>query len=167
MDEVEEFIAVLNAECDFLKKNGLMPKLVTEPWRYYSEPLCDENDFQLLRAVINAGQFTVEAESLAIAGDEVGAWGSLAKAQNALLKSLSRCGKKVAKEFGNSTGGKSKGDDVYFKIFILADDLLASGHPERGLAGKIAKKLSDQGYEKTENQIRRIRMKQKHTLVGR
>lgn len=168
MDELDEFISVLNAECDVLKKAGVVSGLVAEPWRYYSAPLDDEHEYQLLRAVLEAGRFAVEAEGLVHLGDEVGAWYSLVKAQGALLKSLSSHGKKIAKKLGNSTGGQSKFDDVYYKIFCIADDLIAEGHDERGLAGKVAVQLSRQhGIDKTENQVREIRKKQKHTLVAR
>ena len=165
MDELNEFIMVLNAECDVLRKAGVMPESVEEPWRYYSAPLDDEHAHQLLRSVLEAGRFTVEAEGFLQRGDDF--WCSLAKAQGALLKSLSSHGKSISKVKGNSIGGRCKFDDVHYKIFCIADDFLAAGHPERGLAGKIAVELSKNGDDKTENQIREILKEQKHMLVTR
>lgn len=156
MDELSEFISVLNAECDVLKKSGFMPTSIDEPWRYYSAPLDDEHSHELLRAVIEAGRFTVEAETFVLTGDEAGAWRSLAKAQGALLKSLSSHGKAMAKKIGNSTGGKSKFDNVHYMVFCIADDLLAAGHKERGLARKVADELNKRGYPKNENQVKKI-----------
>lgn len=156
MDELEEFISILNAECDVLKKNRLMPKSEDEPWRYYSYPLDDEHEFEHLRSIIEAGKYTVQAEQCVEAGDELGACHTLIKAQQSLLKSLSVMGKSKAKKLGNAKGGETKGESIHYEIFCIADDLLAAGHNKRGLAAKIAKKLNEKGIEKNENRINNI-----------
>ena len=125
MDEITEFIAVLDAECDVLKTKGQMLVSVSNPWRYYSPPLDDEREYEHLRSVLEAGRLTVEAESCAKAGDEAGAWCALAKAQQALLKSLSAKGRRIAKNSGHAKGGKSRNDKLRYQVFCIADDLLA------------------------------------------
>ena len=168
MDKLNEFILVLNDECDALKKEGLMPNEVSEPWRYYSPPVEGEHEFEQLRAVLEAGKYAVQAEEYAAAGEDLGAWRELAKAQGALLKLFSLHGRKEAKKLGNSKGGKAKAEGVHYKIFCIADDLLADGHVERGLARKVSEKLSElHNIEKNENQVRVILKKQNHMLVNR
>lgn len=167
MEELQDFIGVLNSECDVLKAKGLMHQDQVEPWRYYSAPLDGEHQYELFRAVIESGRHTVEAELLHSEGDVLGAYKALSIAQAALLKSLSHCGKAEAKRIGNATGGKTKSDALHYQIFCIADDLLAQGESERGLARKVSEQLSFQGTHKTENQVREILKKQKHMLVNR
>lgn len=166
-----DFIKLLAAECDILKKNGQIATTIKDPWRFYSPPLDDENSFELLRAVIEAGKFTVEAETLLACGDENGAWRSLAIAQSTLLQSLSSHGKLQLKKIGNSLGGKSisdESDESYYFIFCIADDLISKGNNERGLAAKISHQLQKKyGIDKDENKVREIFNKQKHLLVNR
>lgn len=91
MDELDAFISVLNVECEVLKKSGVMLKSVDEPWRYYSVPL----------------------------DDELGTWCALAKAQQALLMSLSAECKAKAKKLGQSKGGQSKNEGLSVLSNIL------------------------------------------------
>lgn len=175
MDELNQFIKILNAECDKLKKLQQMQPHMKEPWRYYSPSLDQdiENDYQPLRAVINAGKFTIEAEKLVNAGKKNDAWKQLCLAQSALLKALSTNGKAKAKKIGNSLGGKADGEKTREAIFNIADDILSSdpiiaSHPKwRGLTSKVANKLSEKGIDKTDNHIRRILKELKPILVNR
>ncbi|MGR5488482.1 hypothetical protein, partial [Vibrio alfacsensis] len=112
-----------------------------------------EHEHELFRAVIESGRHTVQAELLHSEGDVLGAYKALTKAQAALLKSLSHQGKSTAKKIGNSTGGKSKSDALHYQVFCIADDLLAQGESERGLARKVSEQLSFKGTNKTENQV--------------
>ena len=165
MKDLEDFIVILNSECDALKSKGLMLSSVSEPWRFYSAPIDGEHEYGILRSVLESGKFVVEAELSVSQGDELDAFKSLVKAQGAMLKSLSSHGKGIAKKKGNASGGKSKFDDVHYQIFCIADDLLEKGASERGLARKISDRLTD--YQKSENQVLDILKKQKHMLVNR
>lgn len=177
MDELGEFISILDAECDVLKKSGLMLNSKEQPWRYYSCPLDDEHEYELLRSVIEAGKYTVGAEKLVKAGDEPAAWRTLAKAQAALLKSLSSHGRAKAKTLGQAKGGQSRTkeqDDALYEIFCIADDLLRTDEflkrndPFSGLAPKVADELAKRHEDPiSENQVRKILNKLKHTLVNR
>lgn len=165
MDELDEFISVLNAECDVLKKKGLMPKSEDEPWRYYSPPLDDEYEFEHLRAVLEAGKYTLEAEKCCDNGNDIGLYQYLVKAQQKLLNFLSTQGKSNIKKLGNSKGGSSKNDTVHNEIISIAEELLLSGHEMRGLAAKIAKIYSNKtGIDKDENRIRDILKKYEFEL---
>jgi hypothetical protein len=167
MRELDEFILILNAECDRLKKVGLMPESIAEPWRFYSLPLDDEHEHELLRSVIEAGRFVVDAEAKIRNLDENGAWCSFAKAQAALLISLSSAGRLAAKKHGQAKGGSVKQDAVHERVFIIADDLLAAGACERGLAAKVANVLGKEEIGKTENQVRDILKSQLHMRLKR
>lgn len=167
MDEITEFIAVLDAECDLLKAEEQMLVSVAQPWRYHSDPLDDEPEHDLFWCVLEAGKWTVEAETCAGEGDETGAWRALAKAQQALLKSLSTKGRRIAKKAGNAKGGKRRNEGVRYKIFCIADDLLASDQKWRGLAARVAVELSKLDENKSETVIRKILKEQKHLLVNR
>lgn len=168
MDELAGFISDLNAACENLQKKDLMPPLVKEPWRYYSPPLDDEHEFQPLRSVLEAGRFTVEAEFLFKIGDDSTALEKLERARQLLNKSQSKEGKAESKKRGNAAGGRSKVEGAHYEIFRIADDLLAEGADERGLAGKVSRRLmSETAYEKDENKVKVILNKQKHLRVDR
>jgi len=139
---VNEFKTILDAECEVLKKDGRIQHSADNPWRYYDQPADDEHEFDHLRAVLEAGRMTVIAESYINSGNELGAWRSLSKAQQALLNFLSAAGKKAAKKRGNSKGGLAKNEGLHYKIFCIADDLLASGHSKIGLEKKVSDELS-------------------------
>jgi hypothetical protein len=164
--DIEYFISVLNAECDVLKKKEQIQPSIVEPWRYYSAPLDDGHEYEHLTSVLEAGRFIVEAEKLVLTGDEDAIWSLLAKAQKALLKSLSSLGKKESKRLGHSRGGQFKTDGIHFKIFCIADDLIEAGGSWRGLAAKVTRILSEQhGILKDENKVRTILKEQKHLLA--
>lgn len=167
MDEVNEFISVLNAECEVLKKNGVMPISVDEPWRFYSSPLDDEHEYESLRSVLEAGKFIIQAESYVKSGNEAGAWCALAKAQQALLRSLSAKGRLQAKKIGQSRGGQSYDANIKYKIFCIAEDLMLSGESKRALAGQISKELKKEGLTMEDEAIRKTLKKLKHVLVDR
>ena len=160
MDEIREFIAVLDAECDVLKKAGIMLPSEAHPWRFYSCPLDGEHEYEHHRSVFEAGKLALEAESCAKAGDDAGAWWALAKAQQALLRSLSAEGKTKARKLGNAKGGQSKDEKLDFQVFCIADDLRAAGYSERGLARKIVDKIGGRD-PKSEKLIRKILGEQK------
>jgi len=152
MDEIDEFISILNAECEWLKNNDYMQKHIEEGWRSYSLPLCGEPDDDHFQAVFEAGKYTVEAESCLQDGCEDGAWRALAKAQAALLRSLSQKGKAVAKKEGQKRGGRARGSDL--EVFCMIEDFLLSGEKKRGLARKVVDKLlANKGIVKTERQV--------------
>lgn len=156
MDEISEFISVLNAECEVLKKKGIVPVSVSEPWRYYSPPLDDEHEYEHLRAVLEAGKLAVEAETCTKTGDDAGAWCALAKAQQALLKALSARGRRIAKKIGQAKGGQGRDENLRHTVLCIADHLLESGQKERGLAAQVAIELSKEGLEMREDNIRKI-----------
>ena len=164
MDELKtklkDFIATLNAECDFLKKTNQIQTTIDEPWRFYSLGIDTENEYQLLRAVIEAGRYTVEVENLLRKGKENDAWKQLSLAQMSLIKAL-------------STRGKADGATTREKIFEAADDILGSdsaiaAHPKwRGLASKVANKLSEDNVVLSDNHVRKIIKDLKPLLVNR
>lgn len=166
MKELNEFVSVLNAECAALKKKGLIQESIEEGWRFYSPPMDDEHEYEPLRSVLEAGRLMLKAEE-ALVSEEKSAWQLLAMAQGALLKSLSTHGKAIAKAKGNAKGGEFRSDEIYYLVFCLADDLIASGSPRRGLAAKINLGLAKKGITKTDGQVRSILKKINDKLVNR
>jgi len=156
MDEIDEFISILNAECEWLKNNGYMQKHIEEGWRFYSLPLCGEPDDDRFQAVFEAGRIVCQAEKLIKISDEAGAKKLLASARGVLLKPLCAHGRRHSKLRGNSKGGSSKDEKFRELIFEMAEDLMLSGQPRRGLASKVAWKLSEKGQVVTDQKINNI-----------
>lgn len=160
---IQAFIEVLNAECEVLKKAGLMPPSVEEPWRYPSAPLDDEHTHEHLRAVLEAGRCTVQAEQHLIAGEELLAWQSLSAAQQALLNHLSTLGRAAAKRMGQSKGGSAHNPKRRIKIIEAAEDLLPTGECLQdysklpcGLVPRTRERLEEEGFPISEAEIRKI-----------
>jgi len=150
-EDLHEFINILNAECDVLKKEYPLMRSIEEPWRLYSSPLDDESKHDHLRAVLEAGRWTVAAESSKEPLVE------LFKAQQALLRGITTYGKELRRKHYQSLGGQKGHDEkLREKIFYMADELLESGHEQRGLAAEISRRLSAEGIDKREDSVREI-----------
>lgn len=167
MDELDEFIKVLRGECQVLIRAGKMMPDEPDAWRFYSPPLDGEYESDHLRAVLNAGKLTLIAEEYYSDGDSNAAFIYLAKAQAALLKSISSIGKAESKKLGRSRGGQSRDESIRKDVIYIADDLLNEGAAWRGLASKVAIKLSENGDELREGKIKQILDDEKSALLER
>jgi len=147
-NHLQSFIDILNAEAERLEKDNLIPSGVNEPWRYSDKPMDCELPHQPLRAYLNAGKFTVEAESCVQHNNLTGAWTALAKAQNSFLYPMSASGKKaMRKERAKKAGRAGKLDYFRKRAEAIAIDLIISGRYKAGkkagnLASDVVKKMA-------------------------
>jgi hypothetical protein len=167
MDELDEFIEVLRGECSVLIKNETMMPGDEDAWRYYSSPLDEEAESDHLRAVLNAGKLTLEAKKCYLEGNENGTFACLARAQAALLRSISAIGKAESKKIGRSQGGKSRNESVREEVVLIADHLIETGAPWKGLASKVANELSLKKIVMREDKIKQILDENATALLNR
>ena len=167
MDELDEFIEVLRGECEILIKNERMTPGIPDGWAFYSPPMYDEVESDHLRAVLNAGKLTEKAKSLCSTDEMDAAYICLVGAQAALLRSISAVGKAESKRNGQKKGGKFRNEKRRMKVVVIADELLDVDPKWRGLAAKVAVKLSSKGYELSEEKIRHILDENKTDLLNR